>query len=163
RVVDEHAVDRGVRLGHRGRDHDALARCEAIGLHHDRRAARRHVGARVGRARERLRCGGGGTAGGAELLCGNLRALEARRRARAGGGRKMRGPAAGTAATPPAASGASGPTTVRPTFSLRAKSTSAATSVSGTLVSSLARAVPPLPGATYTRATRGDCASFHAN
>ena len=63
-------------------------------------------------------------------------------------GPKMRRPAARNTSTMPAASGASGPTTVNAMPSLRAKSASASLSGYGTLRRRLSRAVPPLPGAT---------------
>src|SRR5690242_10440155 len=72
-------------------------------------------------------------------------------------------PAARNASTMPAASGASGPTTVSPTASAFAKATSSAISVIGTLVSSASSPVPPLPGATKTFALRGLAAIFHAS
>ena len=78
-------------------------------------------------------------------------------------GPKMRRPAARNASTMPAASGASGPTTVRPTCSRRAKATRSAIAVTATFTSAGSRAVPALPGATNTRATRGLCAIFHAS
>ncbi len=71
-------------------------------------------------------------------------------------------PAARKASTTPAASGASGPTTVSAACS-RANATRSAIAVSATLASPGSRAVPALPGATYTLVTRGDCASFHAS
>src|SRR5690242_805493 len=70
--------------------------------------------------------------------------------------------AARKASTMPAASGASGPTTVKPICSRCANATSAPVSDSGTLVRSGSSAVPPLPGATKTLAARGDCAIFQA-
>ena len=78
-------------------------------------------------------------------------------------GPKMRSPAARNASTIPAASGASGPTTVRPTDSRFAKAISVAMSSIGTLTRSGSRAVPALPGATKTFPTRGDCATFQAS
>src|SRR4029079_15976379 len=63
----------------------------------------------------------------------------------------------------PAASGASGPTTVRWTPSRAANAAIERTSVSGTFSSPGSVAVPPLPGATNTFCTRGLCASFHAS
>src|SRR5215831_5757626 len=72
-------------------------------------------------------------------------------------------PAARNASTTPAASGASGPTTVSPIGSAFAKPTSASISVRSILVSSGSSAVPPLPGATKTFAARSDCAILHAS
>ena len=63
-------------------------------------------------------------------------------------GPKIRRPAARKTSTTPDASGASGPTTVNATPSLRANSTSASLLAYGTLRRRLSRAVPPLPGAT---------------
>src|SRR3990167_8377080 len=77
-------------------------------------------------------------------------------------GPKMRRPWARNSSTTPAASGASGPTTVRPIFSCCAHSRSARTSVMAILSRWLDRAVPPLPGATKTRGTPGDWLSFQA-
>ncbi len=74
----------------------------------------------------------------------------------------MRSPAVRKASTIPSASGASGPTTVSTIASFLANSTSSGMPVMGTLNSPSSLAVPALPGATYTRATRGDCASRHA-
>src|SRR5215471_4592342 len=78
-------------------------------------------------------------------------------------GPKIRRPAARNASTIPAASGASGPTTVSPTWLSRAKATSSCSPSTATLVSSGSSAVPALPGATNTFATRGDAAIFHAS
>src|SRR5438477_1295825 len=78
-------------------------------------------------------------------------------------GPKMRKSAARNASTIPAASGASGPTMVIATGSLRANSTSAAISVNSTLVTPGSRAVPAFPGATNTFASRLEVASFHAS
>src|SRR5690348_6216541 len=78
-------------------------------------------------------------------------------------GPKMRRPASRNASTMPAASGASGPTIVSATPSRFANATSVAMSSIGTLQRSGSAAVPALPGATNTFATRGDCATFHAS
>src|SRR5215510_3518606 len=78
-------------------------------------------------------------------------------------GPKIRRPRARKRSTTPAASGASGPTTVSWTRSRAAKSASSASSVIGTFSTPASRAVPPFPGATYTFWTRGLCASFHAS
>ena len=161
RVVDEHRVDRGVRLGRRLRDDDALAGGEAVGLDDDRRAAlarRRRapraasVNVAVARGRDAVPRH--------ERLGEILRALELRRRRV---GPKIRRPAARNASTMPAASGASGPTTVSAICCSGANATRSAIAVSATLVSPGSRAVPALPGATNTLATRGDCAIFHAS
>src|SRR6185503_12107434 len=77
-------------------------------------------------------------------------------------GPKMRKPASVKASTTPAASGASGPTTVRWMPSFFAKSSSSGTAVAATFSRPFSVAVPPLPGATNTFCTRGLCASFHA-
>src|SRR5271165_2658642 len=90
------------------------------------------------------------------------KSLELSSRAAARVGPKILKPAARNASTMPAASGPSGPTTVSPTCSARAKSTSSATVPSATLVSSGSTAVPALPGATKTFATRGERAIRHA-
>src|SRR3954466_6066269 len=66
------------------------------------------------------------------------------------------------ASTAPAASAASGPTTVRWMPSFLANATNSATSESAMFSRPLSRAVPPLPGATKTFCTFGLCASFHA-
>src|SRR5215813_13897686 len=78
-------------------------------------------------------------------------------------GPKIRRPRARKRSTTPAASGASGPTTVSWIRSRAAKSASSASSVIGTFSTPASRAVPPFPGATYTFWTRGLCASFHAS
>src|SRR5574343_1904127 len=77
-------------------------------------------------------------------------------------GPKMRRPRARNSSTTPAARGASGPTTVNVTLLAWAKSARAFTSVMGTLTRRASRAVPPLPGATYTLEALGDWASFQA-
>src|SRR3990172_1134492 len=78
-------------------------------------------------------------------------------------GPKMRRSALRNASTMPAASGASGPTSVRPTLSRLANSISSGIAPSATFSSPVSAAVPPLPGATKTFCTRGFCASFHAS
>src|SRR5512143_397227 len=78
-------------------------------------------------------------------------------------GPKIASPAARNASTMPAASGASGPTTVSATFCSRANATRSGNAVSATLATAGSSAVPALPGATKTFATRGDCASFQAS
>src|SRR5437588_9846 len=75
----------------------------------------------------------------------------------------MRAPAARNASTTPAASGASGPTTVSAACSARASATSCLVSVIATLVSPASSAVPALPGATKTFPTRGERAIFQAS
>src|SRR5690606_11574361 len=65
--------------------------------------------------------------------------------------------------TMPCASGASGPTTVRPMFSRRANSASSWGSVMERFSRRGSSAVPPLPGATYTIWMRSDWASFQAS
>src|SRR3989344_4000552 len=77
-------------------------------------------------------------------------------------GPKMRRPLARNSSTTPAASGASGPTTVSAIFSACAHTRSSRTSVMATFSSLEFSAVPPLPGATYTLVTLGDSLSFHA-
>src|SRR5690606_28424786 len=74
-------------------------------------------------------------------------------------------PARSKASTTPATSGASGPTMVSPTWARRAKATSPGMSSAAiaTFETLGSRAVPALPGAQYTRFTRGDCAHFHAS
>src|SRR3954468_3995000 len=66
------------------------------------------------------------------------------------------------ASTAPAASAASGPTTVRWMPSFLANATNSATSESAMFSRPLSRAVPPLPGATKTFCTFGLWASFQA-
>ena len=80
-------------------------------------------------------------------------------------GPKMRSPASVNRSAMPATSGASGPTTVRSTecscaHASRPSMSSARTETFSTRGS---RAVPALPGATSTRATRSLCASFQAS
>src|SRR5207244_105746 len=76
-----------------------------------------------------------------------------------------RRPAATNASTTPITSGASGPMMVRPTCSVFASATSAATSsaATSTLRTRGSVAVPPLPGATSTSETFGDFAHFQAS
>ena len=78
-------------------------------------------------------------------------------------GPKMARPSARKRSTTPAASGASGPTTVSPTPWSLASFTRSATAVASTFSSPSSRAVPALPGATSTFETRGERASFHAS
>src|SRR5579885_2462834 len=65
----------------------------------------------------------------------------------------------------PATNGASGPTMVNPMRCCCANRSSAGISSAamGTFSTLLSAAVPALPGATYTRPTRADCAAFHAS
>ena len=77
-------------------------------------------------------------------------------------GPKIFMPRARNTSTMPAASGVSGPTTVKPIFSLSANSASSLMSVIGIFFKRLSSAVPPLPGATYTTCIRFDCASLEA-
>src|SRR5258706_6977115 len=88
--------------------------------------------------------------------------LEASSCAAAFVGPKMRRPSTRSASTAPAASGASGPTTVAWMPSLFANCTRSGIAVWATLKRPSSRAVPVLPGATYTRETLGDCARRHA-
>jgi hypothetical protein len=90
------------------------------------------------------------------------KSLEASNWAAALVGLKMRRPRSRNASTTPAASGASGPTTVAWISSFSAKRTRSAIALIGTLKTPSSRAVPALPGATYTRETLADCASRHA-
>ena len=76
------------------------------------------------------------------------KALELSSCAAAWVGPKMRRPLARKRSTTPAASAASGPTTVRAIFSARAKSASWSRSVMATFFSCGSAAVPALPGAT---------------
>src|SRR5512134_3382821 len=78
-------------------------------------------------------------------------------------GPKMRKPCSRKVSTMPLASAASGPTTVRLIPSALAQSASASLPSNATLTRCWSRAVPPLPGATQTFCTRGDCASLHAS
>src|SRR3989442_8147821 len=71
-------------------------------------------------------------------------------------------PASRKASTTPAASAASGPTTVMWMLCFFAKATSSGISEIATFSRPLSLALPPLPGATNTFCTRGLCASFHA-
>src|ERR1043166_4611136 len=91
------------------------------------------------------------------------KSLELSSRAASRVGPTIASPAARNASTMPAASGASGPTTVSPIASAFAKATSSAMSVIGTWVSSDSSPVPPLPGATKTFALRGLAAIFQAS
>src|SRR5690349_17539051 len=91
------------------------------------------------------------------------KSLELSSRAASRTGPKMRKPAARNASTMPSASSASGPTIVSPIDSRCANATSVGIVSSGTLTRSGSDAVPALPGATNTFATRGDCATFHAS
>ncbi len=79
-------------------------------------------------------------------------------------GPKQGSPASRKASARPMTRGASGPTTVRPTASFRAKLTSPSISVAlmETFSTFFSRAVPPFPGVTKTRFTRSDRAIFHA-
>src|SRR5574343_148575 len=78
-------------------------------------------------------------------------------------GPKMRRPAARKASTTPAASGASGPTTVKAMFCSRANTTSSGMLLSATLLRRGSWAVPALPGATNTWPARGDWAMRQAS
>src|ERR1700756_726056 len=91
------------------------------------------------------------------------KSFELSSRAAARVGPKILRPSPRNASTMPAASGASGPTTVSVTCSRCAKRTSAAMSVTSTLTIPSSRAVPALPGATKTFATRGELAIFQAS
>src|SRR5262245_58636127 len=94
-----------------------------------------------------------------------VKALEPSSCAAAWRGPKQRRPAAWNASTTPSTSGASGPMMVRPTCSRFASATSPATSSAptSTLRTRGSVAVPPLPGATSTSETFGDCATFQAS
>ena len=146
----------------RRRDDDALAGGEAVGLDDDRRAARVDV-------RRAPRAGAVNVRDAAvgmpwRFMNAFAKSFELSSCAAARVGPKMRSPAARNASTMPAASGASGPTTVSPTASRRANATSSSMSVIGD-VGELGSRAPcrRCPGATNTCATRGDCASFHAS
>src|SRR5664279_1262693 len=78
-------------------------------------------------------------------------------------GPKMRKPRARKMSTAPAASAASGPTTVRSIFSSTAKRASSSRPVIATFFRFGSSAVPALPGATNTDCTRAPCASFQAS
>src|SRR3954466_11223013 len=78
-------------------------------------------------------------------------------------GPKILSPASRKRSTTPAASGASGPTTVSWIFSFFANATSSSISEAATFSTPASVAVPPLPGATNTFCTRGLAASFHAS
>ncbi|OPZ01834.1 MAG: hypothetical protein BWZ09_02637 [Alphaproteobacteria bacterium ADurb.BinA305] len=75
-VVEQHHVDRGVRLVGRHRHHHALARGQAIGLDHDRRTLGVDVGVCGGGIREGLVLRGRDVVADEELLGEVLRALE---------------------------------------------------------------------------------------
>ena len=92
-------------------------------------------------------------------------ALEPSSRAGACRGPKQRRPSRSKASTRPATSGASGPTMVSATPSARASRVRPPMSVAGTgtLRTFGSRAVPALPGATNTSATRGEAAHFQAS
>src|SRR3954464_13854080 len=94
-----------------------------------------------------------------------VKALEPSSWAAALTGPKQRSPAAWKASTTPMTSGASGPMRVRPTCSALANATRPATSsaATSTLRTRGSVAVPPLPGATRTSDTLGDCAHFQAS
>src|SRR3569623_2015705 len=79
-------------------------------------------------------------------------------------GPKQRRPAARKESTTPFTSGISGPTIVRSTSCAFAKAVnfSTASTAMATFSTLGSRAVPALPGATYTLSTRGDCAVFQA-
>src|SRR5437773_1900277 len=62
----------------------------------------------------------------------------------------------------PKARGSSGPTTVRPISSFLAHLINRSKSLGSIGALTPSRAVPALPGAQNTWATRGDCPSFHA-
>src|SRR5215469_4531707 len=93
------------------------------------------------------------------------KALEPSSCAPARRGPKHFSPAAANASTMPATSGASGPTMVRPTRSVAASRTRAATSsaATSTLRTRGSMAVPALPGATSTSVTRAAAAHFQAS
>src|SRR5436190_7635456 len=78
-------------------------------------------------------------------------------------GPKMRRPCARKMSTAPAASAASGPTTVRSIFSSTANRASSPRSVMATFLRCGSSPVPALPGATKTASTRSPCASFQAS
>src|SRR5450755_811076 len=78
-------------------------------------------------------------------------------------GPKMRRPRPRKMSTAPAASAASGPTTVSAIFSARANSARRSSPVMARFFSCGSAAVPALPGATNTVCTRGDWASFQAS
>src|SRR4029078_8588503 len=90
------------------------------------------------------------------------KSLEASSCAAARTGPNIFSPASWNASTMPAASGASGPTTVSRICSFLQKSISCEKSVSGKFFRPFSVAVPPLPGATNTFCTFALCASFHA-
>src|SRR5215472_3475363 len=72
-------------------------------------------------------------------------------------------PASRRASATPAATAASGPRMARPIFSFRASRASRAGSSAGTATLRAMAAVPPLPGATYTRSASGDRRHFHTS
>jgi hypothetical protein len=78
----EHVADRGLRLVQRHRHDDALARGQAVGLHHDRRADVAHVLQRQRDIVEHLVVGGRDAVPREEILGEGLAALELRGGAR---------------------------------------------------------------------------------
>ena len=86
-------------------------------------------------------------------------------RAAACDGARQSKPSASNASLTPATRGASGPTTVKSIDWLPAKAVSASKSMTpmATFSHLASSAVPGLPGATNTRSTDEDSASFHAN
>ena len=132
-LSQQHEVDRLVRLVERHRHDHALAGGQAVGLDDDRRARAVDVGVGRGGVGEGWRT----RAVGMPWRCMKAlaKALELSSCAAAWVGPKMRRPRARNTSTTPAASGASGPTTVSAIFSAAAKSASAAGSVIGTFSS----------------------------
>jgi hypothetical protein len=109
-VVGEHHVDGGVRFGQVHGHHHALAGGQAVGLDDDGRALRVDVGVRLGGVGEGLEGGGRDLVALHEALGEILGGFELGRLARRPEDLQA---AARKASTTPAASGASGPTTVR--------------------------------------------------
>ena len=75
----------------------------------------------------------------------------------------MRNRSAMKRSTMPAASGSSGPTTVRSMRFSLAKRSKSGRSLAGMATFSASCAVPALPGAQNIRSTSGDCFSFHTS
>ena len=161
-VAGEHGVDGSVRLISSRRDHHALARRQAVGLHHDGGALLVDIGVGGGGIGEGAEGRGGNAVARHELLGEILGAFQL-------GGRLGR-------AENPQSGGAKGIDHARcqrrfgadhgerdvavAADELKQRRES---QVSGTLTRPSSVAVPPLPGATNTWETRGDCASFHAS
>src|SRR5438270_5231365 len=92
-----------------------------------------------------------------------MKALEPSSAAAALLGPKAAIPAASSASTRPATSGASGPTTTKSIAALRQNPIKPAVSLAATVTHSASSAMPALPGAQYTRSTNGEAAIAQAS